>query len=128
MCYINKYTCIYIWAFLVAQKVKYLPTMQETWVWSLGLEDPLEEDTATHFSILAWRIPIDKGAWRVSVHGVAESGMTERLSTAQHIYIYSYSYIVCYILRNIKKVLYLFLCDVYAIMNAKLEIRICDLT
>ena len=42
---------------LVAQMVKNLPAMQETWVQSLGWEDPLEEDMATHSSILAWRIP-----------------------------------------------------------------------
>ena len=44
-------------AFLVAQMVKNLPAMQETQVRSLGQEDPLEKGMATHFSILAWRIP-----------------------------------------------------------------------
>ena len=44
-------------ASLVAQRLKPLPAMQETWVWSLGLEDPLEKEMATHPSILAWRIP-----------------------------------------------------------------------
>ena len=44
-------------ASLVAQMVKYLPAMQETQVWSLGWEDPLEKGMATHSSILAWRIP-----------------------------------------------------------------------
>ena len=43
--------------------IKNPPAMQETWVQSLGQEDPLEEDMATHFSILAWRIPMDRGAW-----------------------------------------------------------------
>ena len=47
----------YLRAFLVAQMVKNLPTMQETWAWSLGQEDPLEKGMATHSSILAWRIP-----------------------------------------------------------------------
>ena len=42
---------------LVAQRVKHLPAMQETWVRSLGREDPLEKEMATHSSILAWRIP-----------------------------------------------------------------------
>ena len=42
---------------LVAQMVKRLPTMQETWVRSLGREDPLEKEMATHSSILAWKIP-----------------------------------------------------------------------
>ena len=48
--------------------------MQEMWVRSLGWEDPLKKDVATHSSILAWRIPIDRGAQRAArVHGVAES-------------------------------------------------------
>ena len=46
-----------IWASLVAQLAKNLPAVQETWVWSLGWEDPLEKETATHSNILAWRIP-----------------------------------------------------------------------
>ena len=44
-------------AFLVAQTVKNLPAMQDTWVQSLGPEDPLEKGMATHSSFLAWRIP-----------------------------------------------------------------------
>ena len=51
------YPLQYSWASLVAQMVKNLTAMQETWVQSLGQEDPLEEGTATHSSILAWRIP-----------------------------------------------------------------------
>ena len=46
-----------LWASLVAQMVKRLPTMRETWVQSLGREDPLEKEMATHSSILAWKIP-----------------------------------------------------------------------
>ena len=60
-------------AFLVAQTVRNLPATWETWVPSLGWEDPLEEGTATHSSILAWRIAMDKGAWWATVHGVAKS-------------------------------------------------------
>ena len=53
--------------------VKNPPTVRETWVRSLSWEDPLEEGIATHSSILAWRIPMDRGAWWARVHGVAES-------------------------------------------------------
>ena len=56
------HTCL--WTSLVAQLVKNLPAMQETWVRSLGWEDPLEKGMATHSSILAWRI-----SW--TIHGVA---------------------------------------------------------
>ena len=51
------YPLQYSWASLVAQLVKNLPAMQETWVQSLGWKDPLEKGKATHSSILAWRIP-----------------------------------------------------------------------
>ena len=47
--------------------------MRETWVRSLGWEDPLEEGMATYASILAWRIPVDRGAWWATVHGFTES-------------------------------------------------------
>ena len=59
----------YSWASLVTRLVKNLPAMRETWVRSLGWEDPLEKGKATHSSILAWRIP-----WTISkVHGVEKS-------------------------------------------------------
>ena len=57
---------------LVAQTVKNR-AKQETWVRSLGWEDPLEEGIATHPSILAWRIPMDRGAWWATVRGVRKS-------------------------------------------------------
>ena len=53
--------------------VKNLSAMQETWVQSLGQEDPLEEGMATHSSILAWRIPMDRGAWKAIPHRVTKS-------------------------------------------------------
>ena len=57
---------------------KNLPATQETWVRSLGQEDPLEEDMATHCSILAWRIPMDRGTWQAIVHGLQKMlDMTE---------------------------------------------------
>ena len=57
----------------MAQMVKNPPAMQETWVRSLGWEDPLEEGMATHSSILAWRIPMNRGAWQAIVYGVTKS-------------------------------------------------------
>ena len=47
--------------------------MQETWVRSLGWEDPLKEGVATHSSILAWRIPTDGGAWQTTIQEVTKS-------------------------------------------------------
>ena len=74
------------WASLVAQMAKNPPAMQETWVPSLGCEDPLEEGITTHSSILAWRLLMDRGAWqdRVSLWDHTESDMTVQLSTTQH--------------------------------------------
>ena len=58
---------------LVAQRIKHLPAMRETWVWSLGWEDPLEKEVATHSSILCLENPMDRGAWWATVHGEAKS-------------------------------------------------------
>ena len=60
-------------ASLIGQLVKNLPAMQDSLVRFLGWEDPLEKGKATHSSILAWRIPMDGGAWRATVPGVAKS-------------------------------------------------------
>ena len=60
-------------ASLVAQMVKNPPAMQETLVPSLDWEDPLKEGMATLPSILAWKIPMDRGAWWATVHGVPKS-------------------------------------------------------
>ena len=69
------YPLQYSWASLVAQLVKNLLAMQETWVGSLSWEDPLEEGVATHSSVLVWRSPMDRGAWRagsvVVAHGLS---------------------------------------------------------
>ena len=53
--------------------VKDLPAVWETWVQSLGWEEPLEEGMATHSSNLAWRIPMDTRAWQATVHRVTQS-------------------------------------------------------
>ena len=60
----------HLWASLVAQTVKHPPTMQETQAQSLGQEDLLEKEMATHSSILAWKIPWTE---EPTVHGVAKS-------------------------------------------------------
>ena len=67
------YPLQYSWASLVSQLVKDLPGRQDTWVPSLGWEDPLEEGMATHSSILAWRIAMERGARWAAVHGVEKS-------------------------------------------------------
>ena len=53
--------------------VKNVPAIWETWVQSLGWEDPLVKGMPTHSNSLAWRTPMDRGAWRATVHGVAKS-------------------------------------------------------
>ena len=64
---------------LVAQMVKNLPAMWETQARSLGREDSLEKGMAIHSSILAWRIPVDRGARWATVHGVTKSWTWLRL-------------------------------------------------
>ena len=65
---IISFTCLF-----VAQMVKNLPAVQEIWIQSLGWEAPLEKAMATHSSILAWKIPPDKGAWWAATPGVPKS-------------------------------------------------------
>jgi len=62
---------------LVAQMVKNLPAMQETWLRSLGREDPLQKEMATHSSILAWEIPRTQEPGRLQSMGRKESDMTK---------------------------------------------------
>ena len=79
----------YIWASLVAQMVKNLPAMQETRVWSLDGEDPLEKGMAIHSSLLAWRIPMTRRAWQLQSTGSQRNGhnwVTKTLHTYAHIY------------------------------------------
>ena len=61
----------------MAQTVKNLPAVWEIWVRFLGWEDPLEEGMATHSSILAWRIPMDRGAGQICPWGCKESDTSE---------------------------------------------------
>ena len=67
-----------MWASLGAQTVKNPTAVWETWVQSLGWEDTLEEGMATHSSILAWIIPMGRGAWWATVHGVTKSQPQQR--------------------------------------------------
>ena len=75
------YPLQYSWVSPMAQMVKNLPAVQETWVRFLGWEDPLDEGKETYTNSLAWRIPMNRGAWQATVHGVAKSWTW--LSTAQ---------------------------------------------
>jgi len=65
---------------LVAHLVKNLPAMQETWIWFLGQEDPLEKEMATHSSTLAWRIPWTEEPGGPQSTGLQELDTTERLN------------------------------------------------
>ena len=73
------YSCFIMGASLVVQRLKHLPAMWETWVQSLGWEDPLEKEMATHSNILAWRIPWTEEPGGLESMGRKESGTTERL-------------------------------------------------
>ena len=68
---------IFLWASLVAPRIKCLPAIRETRVQSLGGEDPLEKEMATHSSILAWRIPWMEEPGRLRPWGRKESDTTE---------------------------------------------------
>ena len=76
----------YKMASLVVQMVKSLPTVQETWVWSLSWEDPLEKGMATLSSFPAWRIPWTEEPGGLQIHGVAESDMTDWLTLSHLTY------------------------------------------
>ena len=83
---------LYLRAALVAQTVKNLPAMQETWVWSLGGENPLEEEMATYSSILAWRI-----SWTEEPGGLQSTGsqrMGHNPVTNTHTHTHTHTYIL----------------------------------
>ena len=80
------YPLQYSWASLIAQLVKNLPATRETWVWSLGWENPLEKGTATHSSILAWRIPWTEETgrlWSIGSQRVRNDWVTFTFSSFQ---------------------------------------------
>ena len=72
-------------ASLVVQRLKRLPAMWESWVRSLGQEDPLEKETATHSSILAWRIPWMEELGGLQSMGRKESDTTKRLHFSMYV-------------------------------------------
>ena len=72
----------------MAQRLKCLPATRETWVQSLGQEDPLEKEAATHSSILAWRIPWTEEPGGLQVHGVTKS------QTQLSDFTFTYSYFI----------------------------------
>ena len=78
---------IWIWTSLVAQRVKHLPAVRETWVPSLGREDPLEREMATHSSILAWKIPWTEEPGRLQTIGLPRVGhdWATSLSLSMHL-------------------------------------------
>ena len=87
----------YSLASLVAQTVKNLPATWATWVQSLGWYDPLEEGMAAHSSIRAWRIPMDRGAWQATAHGVTKSQI--QLNTA-HFRVLTYFGLVTFLISR----------------------------
>ena len=82
--------CLCIYASLVAQRLKRLPAMWEAWVQSLGGEDPLEKEMATHSSILAWRIPCQSSRVGYSSWGRKESDMSLYMYVCVCVCIYIY--------------------------------------
>ena len=73
---------------LVAQRLKRLPAMQETWVQSLGQEDPLENEIANHSSILAWRIPWTEEPGRLQSTGSQSQTLLSKLTHTHTIFVF----------------------------------------
>ena len=76
----------------MAQTVKKLLVMQETWVWSLGWEDPLEKGMATHSSILAWRIPWTEEPGRIQFIGYQRVGHEWVTFSSSHVWMWELDY------------------------------------
>ena len=118
----------YSWApLVVAQTVKNLPARWETWVPSLGWEDPLEEGVATQSSILAWRIPMDRGAWRDTDYGVTPVQI--QLKQLSNIYIYCNIYICIYMYIYMHTHTHMHICyiDLYIYTHTHMHICYIDL-
>ena len=95
VCLANFYSLPYkSWASLVAQMVKRLPAMQETWVWSLGQEDPLEKEMETHSSILAWKIPWTEEPGGPQSMGSQKVGHNWVTNTHTHTHTHVYMYVI----------------------------------
>ena len=109
------YPLQYSWASLVVPSVKNLPAMRETWVWSLGWEDPLEKGMATHSSILAWRIPMDRGAWRAAVMGSQRVGHSWATFTFFH---FVYIQVQLYLFK------FFIVCFFFSMMSSKITTRV----
>ena len=90
--YLEKYLSP-LWASLVAQMVKCMPTIQESRVWSLGQEDPLEKEMATHSSTLAWKIP-----WMEESGGLQSMGLQR--DTTEWLHFLSFTFKVLYSFFN----------------------------
>ena len=78
--------------FPVVEMVKNLPAMQETWVQSLGWDDPLEKGMATHSSILAWRIPWEEERGRLQSMGCKQPDTIERRT---HTHTHTHTHVLC---------------------------------
>ena len=90
--YIYTHTHTPTWASLVAQMVKNLPAMRQTWVQSLGWEDPLEKGKANHSSILAWRIPWTEEPGRLQSMGLQSWTQLSKFHFHFHMYLFIYLY------------------------------------
>ena len=97
--YMCMYTVYVSMSSLVAQTVKHLCTMWETWVWSLGREDPLEKEMAIHSSTIAWRIPWTEERGRLQSMGLQRVGhdWATSLSFTYTVYVYLHIYIPVHI-------------------------------